>query len=68
MKTAEPNRRFAQPVSGRDALSVCGLGPESLQELFETLRMIDPSEVKAKMEELRGLGVQMDIQDRSHLN
>ena len=52
----------------RDALKVCGLGPESLRELFDTLRVIDPSEVKAKMEALRGLGVQMDMQDRSHLN
>ena len=52
----------------RDALDVCGLGPESLRELFDTLRVIDPSEVKAKMEALRGLGVQMDMQDRSQLN
>ena len=52
----------------RDALNVCGLGPESLRELFETLRVIDPSEVKAKMEALRDLGVQMDRQDRSQLN
>ena len=49
----------------RDALNVCGLGPESLRELFDTLRVIDPSEVKAKMEALRDLGVQMDMQDRS---
>ena len=27
-----------------------------------------PSEVKAKMEVLRGLGVRMDMQDRSQLN
>ena len=52
----------------RDALNVCGLGPESLRELFDTLRVIDPSEVKARMEALRSLGVQMDMQDRSHLN
>ena len=51
-----------------DALNVCGLGPESLRELFDTLRVIDPSEVKAKMEALRDLGVQMDMQDRSQLN
>ena len=51
-----------------DALHVCGLGPESLRELFDTLRVIGPSEVKAKMEALRGLGVQMDIQARSQLN
>ena len=61
----------------RDALNVCGLGPESLssgpgcsppRELFDTLLVINPSEVKAKMEALRDLGVQMDIQDRSQLN
>ena len=51
-----------------DALNVCGLGPESLRELFDTLRVIGPSEVKAKMEVLRGLGMQVDMQDRSHLN
>ena len=38
-----------------DALHVCGLGPESLRELFDTLRVIGPSEVKAKMEALRVL-------------
>ena len=42
-----------------DALNVCGLGPESLRELFDTLRVIGPSEVKARMEALRGLGVQI---------
>ena len=52
----------------RAALNVCGLGPESLRELFDTLRVIGPSEVKARMEALRGLGVQMDMQDRSQLN
>ena len=51
-----------------DALNVCGLGPESLRELFDTLRVIGPSEIKAKMEALRGLGVQMDMQDRAQLN
>ena len=50
------------------ALNVCGLGSESLRELFDTLRVIGPAEVKAKMEDLRGLGVQMDMQDRSRLN
>ena len=55
-------------VQVRDALNVCGLGPESLREVFDALRMIGPSEVKAKMEALRGLGVQMDMQDRSQLN
>ena len=52
----------------RDALNVCGFSSESLRELFDTLRVLDPSEVKAKMEALRDLGVQMDIQDRSQLN
>ena len=52
----------------RDALNFCGFGPESLRELFDALRVIGPSEVKAKMEALRGLGVQMDMQDRSQLN
>ena len=51
-----------------EALNVCGLGPESLRELFDTLRVFGPSEVKAKMEALRGLGVRMDIQVRSQLN
>ena len=51
-----------------EALNVCGLGPESLRELFDTLRVFGPSEVKAKMEALRGLGVRMDMQDRSQLN
>ena len=51
-----------------EALNVCGLGLESLRELFDTLRVIGPSEVKAKMEVLRGLGVQMSMQDRSQLN
>ena len=49
-------------------LNVCGLGPESLRELLGALRVIGPAEVKAKMEVLRGLGVQMDMQDRSQLN
>ena len=51
-----------------EALNVCGLGPESLRELFDTLRVIGPSEVKAKMEILRDLGMKMDMQDRSQLN
>ena len=45
-----------------------GWDPESLCELFDTLRVFGPSEVKAKMEALRGLGVQMDMQDRASLN
>ena len=51
-----------------DALNVCGLGLESLRELFDTLQVFGSSEVKAKMEALRSLGVQMDIQNRSQLN
>ena len=51
-----------------EALNVCGLGPGSLRELLDTLRVFGPSEVKAKMEALRGLGVRMDMQDRSQLN
>ena len=52
----------------RDALNVCGLGPESLREVFDTLRVIGPSEVNARVEVLRDLGRQLDMQDRSHLN
>ena len=52
-------------VQVSDALNVCGLGPESLRELFDTLRVLGPSEVKSKMETLRGLRVQMDMQNRS---
>ena len=52
----------------RDALSVCGFGPDSLREVFDTLREIGASEVAAKMEVLRDLGRQLDMQDRSHLN
>ena len=69
MKSAKPNRHSAPPVPQvRNALKVCGLGPESLRELFDTLRVIDPSEVNARMEVLRDLGVQLDRQDRSQLN
>ena len=31
-----------------EALKVCGLGPESLRELFDTLRGFGPSEVKRR--------------------
>ena len=41
---------------------------DSIRELFDTLRVIGPSEVKAKMEALRVLGVRMDMQERSQLN
>ena len=51
------------------ALNVCGLGPESLCGSYLTRSVvIGPSEVKARMKVLRGLGVQMDRQDRSQLN
>ena len=50
------------------ALKVCGLGPESLRELFDTLRVIDPSEVKAKMETLGAVGALLDMQDREPFN
>ena len=36
-----------------DALHVCGLGPESLRELFDTLRVIGPSEGRCCMIQLR---------------
>ena len=52
----------------RDALNVCGFGPKSLREVFDALRVIGPSEVTARMEVLRDLAVQLDIQDRSHFN
>ena len=52
----------------RDALKVCGLGPESLLQLFDTLRVIDPSEIKAKMETLGAVGALLDMQDRELLN
>ena len=52
----------------RDTLKVCGLGPKSLRELFDTLRVIDSCEMNARMEVLRDLGMQLDVQDRSHLN
>ena len=51
-----------------EALNVCGLGPESLRELFDVLRVAGPSEVKAKMEVLRSLRAQMDMQDQANLN
>ena len=52
----------------RNALNVCGLGPESLREIFDTLRVIGPSEMKARIDVLQDLGVQMDVQERSQLN
>ena len=55
-------------VKVSDALNVCGLGPESLRELFDTLRVIGPSELKAQMERLGAVGVQLDVQARASLN
>ncbi len=52
----------------RDTLNVCGLGPKSLRGLFDTLRVIDSCEMDARMAVLRDLGMQLDTQDRSHLN
>ena len=51
-----------------EALNVCGLGPESLRELFDTLRVIGPSGLKAQMERLGAVGVQLDMQARASLN
>ena len=51
-----------------EALNVCGFGLESLRELFDTLRMIEPSALKAQMERLSAVGKQLDIQDRVSLN
>ena len=52
----------------RDALNVCGFGPKSLREVFDTLRVIGPSEMAARVEALRDLGRQLDRKDRSQLN
>ena len=51
-----------------DALNVCGLGPESLRELFDALRVFGPSALKAQMERLGAVGKQLDMQDRTSLN
>ena len=51
-----------------DALNVCGLGPESLRELFDTLRVIGPSALKVQMERLSAVGEQLDVQARTSLN
>ena len=53
---------------GRRGSERLWVGPESLRELFDALRVFGPSEIKAKMEALRGLRVQMDMQDRASLN
>ena len=43
-----------------DALNVCGLGPESLRELFDTLRVLGPSALKAQMERSGAVGKQLE--------
>ena len=48
--------------SSTQSITLCGVEGEDI------VRVFGPSEVKAKMETLRGLGVQMDIQVRSQLN
>ena len=50
------------------ALDICGLGPESLRELFDTLRVIGPSALKVQMERLSAVGEQLDVQARTSLN
>ena len=51
-----------------EALNVCGLGPESLCELFDTLRVFGPSALKTQMERLGAVGKQLDMHNRSSLN
>ena len=51
-----------------DALTVCGLGPERLRELFDTLRVVDPAALNAQIETLYAAGAMLDTQDRSQLN
>ena len=51
-----------------EALNICGFGPESLRELFSTLRVIGPSALKARMEALGAVGAQLDMQARASLN
>ena len=51
-----------------EALNVCGLGPESLRELFDTLRVIGSSALKVQMERLSAVGEQLDVQARTSLN
>ena len=49
-------------------LNVCGLGPERLRELFDTLRVVDPAALNAQIEQLYAVGAMLDTQDRSQLN
>ena len=51
-----------------EALNICGLGPESLRELFSSFRATDPFALKAQMEALSAVGEQMDMQARASLN
>ena len=50
------------------ALKVCGLGPERLRELFDTLRVVDPAALNAQIETLYAVGTMLDTQDREPLN
>ena len=50
------------------ALHLCGLGPERLRELFDTLRVVDPARLNAQIEQLYAAGAILDAQDRSELN
>ena len=49
-------------------LNSCGLGPESLRQLFSAVRAINPSALNAQIEALRAWAVQMDMQGRAQLN
>ena len=48
-----------------EALNVCGLGPESLRELFDTLRVFGP---RGESEDGGASRSRMDMQERSQLN
>ena len=61
MKNPERYRHLRVDWVGQ-SITLCGVEGEDI------VRVVGPSEVKAKMETLRGLGVQMDIQVRSQLN
>ena len=51
-----------------EALNVCGLGPESLRELFDTLRVFVPSALKAQMERLSAVERQLDMRAQTSFN
>ena len=50
------------------ALNVCGLGPERLRELFDTLRVVDPAALNAQIEQLYAVGAILDKQNRTQFN